>query len=115
MDKLERAKERLKYHLSYMAAGVIPKYKRHGICYNLNFAVAPYLLYPRFNWKALDDKYPYFSGNRLYVVAHPHERHPGVAYCESKNVWIGEYGRRRRLLAKLILENFDDVVSLKEA
>lgn len=54
---------------------------------------------------ALFEVWPEFSGNIDYPVKHPDYIHPGGAFEEGDDLWVGEYGAARmRLLDWMIDE-----------
>jgi len=78
--------------LKDVAAGVTPAHPGFGLCYYLSgFGVrtGPYL------WETWE----HFSGDNQFPIPSPDGGHPGAWYMATPNLYVGEYGEKRRELA----------------
>ena len=100
-------------YLRKIQKGFVPKIESMGICGNLEDETWFYL-------KGSTDindiyrQFKYYSGCLYYPIACPfdskyysREYSEQEIYYGTKNLYVGEYGRRRRLLAKDLADNFE--------
>lgn len=110
----EQMKLRLKLMLRYITAGVIPYQDWYGLCQALKVVAENHNWQLQIDWSELEDVYPYCSGDWLYPIEMNNTHCPKYAF-NTYPLYNGEYGRRRRLLAKCSLEHFDEVFTLTRA
>lgn len=84
--------------------------KRDGICFNLefHFSIFDYHRHIEPIIKELFLKWPSCSGFKRFPVPSPKKRINAYQYFrQTKDKWVGEYGRLRRELCGFIVDNVE--------
>jgi hypothetical protein len=76
-----------------------PRYDEFGICTNIVYIKMDGI-------RSLLSKWTDFSGDVNYPVRHPTINDPKEGYWSKSNKWTGEYGNRRRKLARFLAKEF---------
>ena len=100
-------------YLREIESGLVPRCTAAGLCLNLKDETGFDL--SRYHRSAFVYRgYEYYSGNSYYPIACPEDSHfygeennSIVIYEKTKNLYMGEYGRRRRLLAGEFADYFE--------
>lgn len=93
--------------LQYIAAGVKPRWRVFGICFNANFEYLPCSIR-----SDIDDairQWPEFSGSLAYPIG-LNLFEASHLYDRTRDKYVGEYGEARRRLAQYLADHLQKLL-----
>lgn len=97
-------------YLLYLANGGEPHNVMYGTCDSFEDEFEDLISNVIRDYYLIIQEFEYYSGNRIWCIKGETDD-PIYEYTMCDNLWIGEYGRRRRLFCKFLADYLDKIIN----